>query len=99
MRMNMENFISFLCVLPLLARCDFHALAYSVRFTILRLRKMRDFMYFSSFSLSLALRETVIYFVSRESQWLCPKKKEFVVRWRNAYYSYLPSTGAESHFL
>ena len=50
MRMNMENFISFLGVLPLLARCDFHALAYSVRFTILRLRKMRDFMYFSSFS-------------------------------------------------
>ena len=50
MRMNMENFISFLGVLPLLARCDFHALAYSVRFTILRLRKMRDFMYFSFFS-------------------------------------------------
>ena len=50
MRMNMENFISFLGVLPLLARCDFHALAYSVRFTILRLRKIRDFMYFSSFS-------------------------------------------------
>ena len=44
------------------------------------------------FPLSLALRETVIYFVSRESQWLRPKKKEFVVRWRNAYYSYLPST-------
>ena len=44
------------------------------------------------FLLSLALRETVIYFVSRESQWLRPKKKEFVVRWRNAYYSYLPST-------
>ena len=44
------------------------------------------------FPLSLALRETVIYFVSRESQWLCPKKKEFAVRWRNAYYSYLPST-------
>ena len=38
------------------------------------------------------LRETVIYLVSGESQWLRPKKKEFVVRWRNAYYSYLPST-------
>ena len=99
MRMNMENFISFLCVLPLLARCDFHALAYSVRFTILRLRKMRDFMYFSSFSPQSSPKGNSYIFCFPRIPMASSKKKEFVVRWRSsAYYSYLPAIGAKSHF-